>query len=91
MLSIKVVRVTPLTDMNLDVLFENGITKRFSVEPLIKDNPEFALLRDPALFQQVRVEPGGYGISWNEELDCSEGELWENGVEISSSSHQVSA
>ena len=44
MLSIKVVRVTPLTDMNLDVLFENGITKRFSVEPLLKDYPEFALL-----------------------------------------------
>ena len=91
MLSIKVVQVTPLADMNLDVLFENGITKRFSVGALIKDYPEFALLRDTALFQQVRVEPGGYGVSWNEELDCSEGELWENGVEVPSSQHQFSA
>ena len=30
----------------------------------------------------VSVEPGGYGISWTEELDCSEGELWERGTEI---------
>jgi hypothetical protein len=30
----------------------------------------------------VKVEPSGYGISWTDELDCSEGELWEKGVEI---------
>lgn len=82
MLSIKVVDVIPLTDMQLLVFFENGITKKFDVKPIIRDYPEFEDLKNPDLFHLVQVEPGGYGISWNEELDCSEGELWENGTEI---------
>ena len=72
----------PLAQTNLLVFFENGVAKKFDVAPIIKDFPEYEALRDPAIFQFVQVEPGGYGISWNEELDCSEGELWNHGVEI---------
>ena len=82
MLSIKVASVEPLEPMNLLVRFENGVVKKFDVEPIIKDFPEYEVLRDPAMFQLVRVEPGGYGVSWNAELDCSEGELWKHGVEV---------
>lgn len=82
MFSIKVIRVTPLDNLRLLILFENGVQKIFDVNELIKDVPAFELLRDPALFQQVKVEPGGYGISWTDELDCSECELWEKGHSI---------
>ena len=82
MLSIKIANVVPLSNMRLLVFFENGVIKKFDVEPIIKDYPEFEALKDPALFQMVKVEPGGYGVFWNEDLDCSEGELWENGVEV---------
>lgn len=82
MLSIKVLSVIPLNDMFLLVFFENGVVKKFDVKPIIKDFPDFDALKNSDLFNLVTVEPGGYGISWNEDLDCSEGELWENGVEI---------
>lgn len=82
MLSIKVSSVIPLKNMNLLVFFENGVIKKFDVKPIIKDFPEFQTLENEDIFNLVQVEPGGYGISWNSELDCSEGELWENGVEI---------
>ena len=82
MLSIKVANVIPLKRMELLVFFENGVIKKFDVKPLLSDFPEFTLLRDPAIFQLVQVEPGGYGVSWNDELDCSEGELWKHGIEI---------
>ena len=82
MLSIKIANVVPLSNMQLLVFFENGVIKKFDIKPSIKDYPEFEALKEPALFQMVKVEPGGYGVSWNEDLDCSEGELWENGVEI---------
>ena len=49
---------------------------------IIKDFPEFAVLKEPAMFQMVKVEPRWYGVSWNEDLDCSEWELWENGIEV---------
>lgn len=82
MLSIQIANVIPLSDMQLLVFFKNGVIKKFDVKPIIKDYPEFATLKEPALFQMVKVEPGGYGVSWNEDLDCSEGEIWENGIEI---------
>ena len=37
-------------------------------------------LQSPALFRAVQADPGGYGISWNDELDLSEAELWRHGV-----------
>ncbi|MBI5555615.1 MAG: DUF2442 domain-containing protein [Elusimicrobia bacterium] len=41
--------------------------------------PQFHLLASPAFFKAVRVDPGGYGISWSADLDLSEYELWTNG------------
>ena len=82
MLSIKVTSVTPLRDMRLLVTFENGAAKVFDVRTLIADYPEYAALDNPDVFNLVSVEPGGYGISWTAELDCSEGELWENGIDV---------
>jgi len=90
MLSIKIANVVPLSNMQLLVFFENGVIKKFDVKPIIKDYPEFEALKEPALFQMVKVEPGGYGVSWNEDLDCSEGELWENGVEVPTSAQSFS-
>lgn len=82
MTSIKVHDAVPLHDMQVLVFFEDGKIKKFDVKSLLKDYPEFEALKNPDIFDLLRVEPGGYGISWNEDLDCSEGELYENGVEI---------
>lgn len=82
MLSVKVNCAVPLKDMQVLVFFENGKIKKFDVKTLISDYPEFEDLKNPDLFNLLRVEPGGYGISWNEDLDCSEGELYENGIDV---------
>lgn len=82
MLSIKVSSAVPLDDMQVLVFFEDGSVKKFDVKTLIPDYPEFEDLKNPDLFNLLRVEPGGYGISWNEDLDCSEGELYENGIDV---------
>ena len=44
--------------------------------------PEFLLLKEEPFFKSVRVDVGGYGISWNDNIDISEYELWTNGIEI---------
>ena len=82
MYSIKVVEAVPLDDMEILVFFEDGKTKKFDVKTLLVDYPEFEELRNPDVFRLLKVEPGGYGISWTSELDCSEGELYENGIEV---------
>ena len=79
---IKVSAAEALPGMRLLVRFNNGISKIFDVRRIIPEYPAYAVLEDEALFSSVRVEPGGYGVSWNAELDASEGELWENGIPI---------
>jgi len=79
---IKVLSVTPLSNMRLLVVFTNQVVKIFDVRQIISDFPEYATLENEDLFSLVEVEIGGYGISWTSELDASEGELWDNGVEL---------
>ncbi len=41
--------------------------------------PEFYPLNVPAFFRAVKVDAGGHGVSWNDDLDLSEYELCTNG------------
>jgi hypothetical protein len=36
----------------------------------------------PGLFELVRVDMGGYGIVWNENLDLSSEDIWHDGTPI---------
>jgi hypothetical protein len=74
----RVKSVTPLEKYRLLVSFENGTEKTYDCRPLLS-RPEFELLRVSAFFRAVKVDAGGYGISWNDEIDLSEYELWTNG------------
>lgn len=79
----KVKNVQPLPSYNLLVSFVTGECKRYNVAPLFDKWDSFqALTNIKGLFEQVKVDAGGYGISWNDDLDLSCNELWENGIPI---------
>ena len=78
----KVKSVTALPNLELDVQFVNGTTKIYDAKPLLDRIPAFKALEDEALFSQVEVDTGGYGIVWNDDLDLSCDELWEHGKKI---------
>jgi len=73
--------VTPLTEKFLLVTFVNGIQKVYDCQRLLSLD-RFQLLRNEAFFKSVTVDLGGYGVSWNDEMDLSEYELWNNGVKV---------
>lgn len=75
----KISSVTPLDGLRLQVRFDNGREAVYDCRPLLA-RPAFAPLADPAFFRTVSVDPGGYGISWNDDIDLSEYELWSNSV-----------
>ena len=75
--TIKSVKV--LKDMVLEVVFNNGTNKKYDVKKLIKKHEVFKELENEELFNKVRVDLGGYGIIWNEEIDLSSEEIWANG------------
>ena len=81
-LSIRVQEVTPSHDMNLLVRFENGITKRYDTKQLLPQFPIYEKLKDEAFFRLVRVDCGGCAVCWDEDVDISEVELWEGGIEL---------
>ncbi len=84
-LSVRVKEVKALDNLMLSVLFTNGVTKLYDVKQLLPEyNGMFLPLQEnPALFKNVHVDCGGFGIAWNSEIDISEWELWDNGIEES--------
>ncbi|AEM79722.1 DUF2442 domain-containing protein [Thermoanaerobacter wiegelii] len=68
-------------DYKLIVTFDNGTVKEYDMKPKLNEWP-FELLKNKVFFKAVKVDAGGYGVSWNNEIDLSEYELWKNGKEI---------
>lgn len=60
-------------------VFLDNTVKQYDMEPLIRSIPAFQILEEPVLFNQVPVDAGGYGVTWNDNLDLSYNELWEKG------------
>ena len=72
--------ITPLPDLILLAEFQDGTVKKYDVKPLMQKIPVFQMLEYVSgLFYQVRVDTGGYGIVWNDEIDLSCDELYYNG------------
>ena len=73
--------VTSLKGRRLLVTFVNGVQKVYDCQRILNLD-RFQLLKHDAFFEAVTGDPGGYGVSWNDEMDLSEYELWNNGVEV---------
>ena len=78
----KIKSVFPLEDYRLLVQFVSGVTKVYNVRPLFDWKDIFKSLQKNELFYAVYVDDGGNGIVWNDDLDLSCEELWENGTLI---------
>ena len=76
----KILSVQALENKKLLVKFDNGVERIYDCTPLLSLDM-FELLKNDAFFKAVKVDAGGYGISWNDDADLSEYELWTNSVE----------
>lgn len=73
----KIKNVTALPEYRLSVQFSEGVTKIYDVGRLFHQFPMFNIPDNE--FKKVRVDVGGYGIVWNDDLDLACDELWERG------------
>lgn len=74
------IKTAVVADQNtLIVTFDNGEIKRYNISKLFA-NEMFLPLKNQAFFKNVKVEPGGYAVYWNDMIDISEYELWKNGT-----------
>jgi Protein of unknown function (DUF2442) len=77
----KILSVQALENKKLLVKFVNDVEKIYDCNPLLSLEM-FELLKNDVFFKAVQVDAGGYGISWNDDMDLSEYELWTNSVEV---------
>ena len=71
--------IKPLENMILEAVFSNGEIKKYDIKALIKRNGIFKKIENEKVFNRVKVDVGGYGIVWNQEIDLSSEEIWKNG------------
>lgn len=75
----KVKSVTVLDNYNLLIGFACGKNKIYDLKPLFEKYDNFCLLKDISVLKTVKVDIGGYGVIWGDDLDLSCNELWDNG------------
>ena len=75
----KIVSAKAVSDRTLLIEFSDKAIKKYDISRLL-EKEMFAALKSPSFFKNFRVEAGGYGLVWNEDVDISEYELWTNGV-----------
>ena len=78
----KIKAVRAMADYQLCVQFSEGVTKIYDVKPLFEWKDVFKILKEYELFYGVMVDIGGNGIIWNDYVDLSSEELWDNGKTI---------
>ena len=77
----KISSVKPMDNFFLLVKFQNGENRKYNVASLFENWDSFRTLSVvKGLFEQVKVDSGGYGISWNNDIDLSCDELYFNEI-----------
>ena len=77
----KITSLAALPDYILLVGFADGEFKQFDLKPLMEKYPPFKTLKDvDGLYEQAKIDAGGYGIVWNDDLDISAEGIYEKGV-----------
>ncbi len=78
---VKITSVATLPDYVLLVGFATGEYKQFDLKPLIEKYAPFKSLRQvEGLYEQVKIDVGGYGLVWNDDLDIAADGLYEKGL-----------
>jgi hypothetical protein len=77
----KIVSAEAIDNSTLMVEFSNGDRKQYNISKLL-EKPMFSPLKNSGFFRSFQVDASGYGIAWNDEIDLSEYELWQNGTEV---------
>lgn len=75
--------VIPKEKFIIQAVFYNGEVIQYDVEQLFSVFPQFIIFQtEKDLFGKVKVDTGGYGVSWNDELDLDAETIYEDGVLI---------
>lgn len=80
----KIEDVVPLRNYWLLVFFRDGAVKKCDIRNFFKNNKamETYLTLKKGAFDYVSVQPGGYGICWEENMTVTDTELYDSGLSV---------
>ena len=74
----RIKNIEVLQGYRIRVIFVTGEIKIYDCKPMLQKEA-FKPLKNENFFKKVKVDAGGYGIVWSDEIDLAESELWING------------
>ena len=74
----RIQEVEAIDNYQLIVTFTNGIKKLFNCKDKLQSE-QYSALKDLFLFKSFKIDSNGYAISWTDDIDISENELWAKG------------
>ena len=84
-MTIYAVDVKFLDDVKLEMTFQDGKVVRYDMSKMFNKYPQLSKLRENReLFVNGRLDPGGFGIIWNDELDFDAMSIYEDGEVVGS-------
>ena len=85
----RIKKVIPLENFVVLAIFQDGVEKEYDMKQLFDTFPQFRAFEcEEGLFEKVSVDAGGYGISWNDELDLAAEDIWDEG-KLTGNIHEV--
>ena len=79
----KVRDAVALEDGRMLLFLRDGSVRLWDPAPFFAASPRFGVIaRDPGLFREVRVQSGGYGVRWDENLEILYPDLFDLSVSI---------
>ena len=77
---VRATKVRFLENVTLEMTFQDGKIIRYDMSNMFSKYPQLkALSEDRALFENGHLDPGGYGVIWNDELDFDANSIYEDG------------
>ena len=77
---IKAINVRFLEGTSLEMTFQDGKIVRYDMARMFSKFPQLEELKtNRALFESGRLDPGGYGVIWNDDLDFDAMSIYECG------------
>ena len=74
------------SSLELIAQFDDGTVKKYAVSQLFGKHAVFKTFEtSPDLFAKAKIDAGGFGVVWNEDIDLSANEIWANGKTLENS------
>ncbi len=79
-MSISAIKVRFLEGVTIEMTFIDGKVIRYDLSKMFSKYPQLKELeRNRKLFEKGRLDPYGYGVIWNDELDFDASSVYEDG------------